>query len=259
MTKKIKEAMKSGKAVNGCWINLFSPLVAEIVANAGYDSVLIDLEHGQGGELDAISMMQAVQGQDCAALLRVPVNDPVWLKRVLDAGVHGVMVPAVNDAEDAKAAVAACRYPPQGIRGMAATVVRASRFGMDWQDYVARAADELLIMCQVESAKAVENVSAIADVEGVDMLFIGPFDLSASLGFLGQPDHESVMTSIAKVEAAAKAAGKLLGGIPTPGRSAQALYDAGYDLVLADADVSLLRDAACASVEGLRAAAGRSG
>ena len=258
MTKKVKEAMRSGKAVNGCWINLFSPLAAEIVANAGYDSVLIDLEHGPGAVLDAISIMQAVQGQDCAALLRVPANDAVWLKRVLDAGVDGVMVPAVNDAEDAKAAVAACRYPPKGLRGMAATVVRASRFGMEWQDYTARAADELLIMCQVESAEAVENVSAIADVEGVDMLFIGPFDLSASLGFLGQPDHETVMASISRVEAAAKAAGKLLGGIPTPGRSAQALYDAGYHLVLADADVSLLRDAACASVEGLRAAAGRS-
>ena len=258
MTKKIKEAMRSGKAVNGCWINLFSPLAAEIVANAGYDSVLIDLEHGPGAVLDDISIMQAVQGQDCAALLRVPANDAVWLKRVLDAGVDGVMVPAVNDAEDAKAAVAACRYPPKGLRGMAATVVRASRFGMEWQDYTARAADELLIMCQVESAEAVENVSAIADVEGVDMLFIGPFDLSASLGFLGQPDHETVMASISRVEAAAKAAGKLLGGIPTPGRSAQALYDAGYHLVLADADVSLLRDAACASVEGLRAAAGRS-
>ena len=258
MTKKIKGAMRNGKAVNGCWIDVFSPLVAEIVANAGYDSVLIDLEHGPGGVLDAISIMQAVQAQDCAALLRVPANDPVWFKRVLDAGVDGVMVPAVNDVEDAKAAVAACRYPPKGIRGMAATVVRASRFGMDWQDYTARAADELLIMCQVESAQAVENVSAIADVEGLDMLFIGPFDLSASLGFLGQPDHETVMAAIAKVEAAAKAAGKLLGGIPTPGRSAQALYDAGYHLVLADADVALLRDAACASVQGLRAAAGRS-
>lgn len=259
MTKKLKEAMADGGAVNGCWINLFSPLVAEIVAQAGYDAVLIDLEHGPGSVLDAISIMQAVQGQDCGALLRVPANDPVWLKRVLDAGVDGVMVPSVNNAQDAAAAVAACRYPPKGTRGMAATVVRASRFGLDWQDYTARAAEELLIMCQVESAQAVENVSAIADVEGVDMLFIGPFDLSASLGFLGQPDHETVMTAISKVEAAAKAAGRLLGGIPTPGRSAQALYDAGYNLVLADADVLLLRDAAGASVKALRAAAGRSG
>ena len=258
MTRRVKEAMTRGQAVNGCWIELFSPLVAEIVAHAGYDSVLIDLEHGQGAVLDAISIMQAVQGLDCAALLRVPSNDPVWLKRVLDAGVDGVMVPAVNDAGEAAAAVAACRYPPKGVRGMAATLVRASRFGLDWQDYVARSADELLIMCQVESAQAVENVSAIAGVEGVDMLFIGPFDLSTSLGFLGQPDHETVMVSIAKVEAAAKAAGKLLGGIPTPGRSAQALYDAGYHLVIADADTTLLRDAAGASVESLRAAAGRS-
>ena len=256
MARQLKGAIGDDRVVNGCWINLFSTLAAEIVAQAGYDCVLIDLEHGPGSVLDAIDIMQAVQGHDCGALLRVPANDPVWIKRVLDAGVDGVMIPAVNTPEDARAAVSACRYPPAGMRGMAATVVRASRFGLDWQDYVRRAADELLVMCQIESVAAVDNVAAIAAVEGVDMLFVGPFDLSASMGFLGQPDHETVRAAITRVEAAARAAGTLLGGIPTPDRSARQLYEAGYHLVLADADLSLLRDSAVRSVESLRAAAG---
>jgi len=232
-------------------------MVAEIVAQAGYDCVMIDLEHGPGSTLDAISLMQAVQGRACAALLRVPENNPVWLKRVLDAGVAGVMVPAVDTPEEAAAAVAACRYAPRGGRGMAATVVRASEYGADWRAYLTRVEEQLLIICQIESRAAVAAAAEILGVEGVDMVFIGPFDLSASLGHLGDPDHGAVREAILSVEAAAKAAGKLLGGIPTPGRSAQDLYAAGYDLVLADSDVGLLRDAARSGCRALRDAAGK--
>jgi 4-hydroxy-2-oxoheptanedioate aldolase len=233
-------------------------LAAEIVSQAGYDCVMIDLEHGPGSVLDAIGQMQAIQGRDCTALLRVPENSPLWLKKVLDAGVGGVMVPAVNSATEAKAAVAACRYAPRGMRGMAATVVRASNYGADWKDYIGRAEAELLILCQIESRAAVEAAADIAGVDGVDMIFVGPFDLSASLGHLGQPDHPEVRAAIAAVEKAAKAAGKLLGAIPTPERSAKDLYDAGYDLVLADSDVALLRDGTRRGCQALREAAGRS-
>jgi len=253
----LKDSMKSGQAVNGCWLSLFSPLAAEIVGQAGYDCVMIDLEHGPGGVLDAISQMQALQGKDTTALLRVPENSPVWLKKVLDAGVAGVMVPAVNSKEDAVAAVRACHYAPNGMRGMAATVVRGSNYGADWQDYIKRIEDDLLIICQIESRAAVDAAAEIAAVDGVDMIFIGPFDLSASLGHLGEPDHPEVQEAIAAVEKATKAAGKLLGAIPTPARSAQALYAAGYDLVLADSDVAMLREAARGGCRALRDAAGR--
>jgi 2-keto-3-deoxy-L-rhamnonate aldolase RhmA len=141
---------------------------------------------------------------------------------------------------------------------MAATVVRASNYGADWKDYIGRAEAELLILCQIESRAAVEAAADIAGVDGVDMIFVGPFDLSASLGHLGQPDHPEVRAAIAAVEKATKAAGKLLGAIPTPERSAKDLYDAGYDLVLADSDVALLRDGTRRGCQALREAAGRS-
>ena len=249
--------MKNGRAAGGCWLTLFSPMVAEIVAQAGYDCVMIDMEHGPGSTLDAIALMQAVQGRACTALLRVPENSPVWLKRVLDAGVAGVMIPAVHTPEDAAAAVDACRYAPRGTRGMAATVVRASQYGAEWKDYIGRADDQLLVICQIESRAAVTAAAEIAGIDGVDMVFIGPFDLSASLGHLGDPDHGEVREAILSVETAAKAAGKLLGGIPTPGRSAAELFAAGYDLVLADSDVGLLRDAARDGCQALHDAVGR--
>lgn len=236
----------------GCWLEMFSPIVAEVVAQAGYDFVLIDLEHGPGSYLDAIALMQAIQGRDCAPLMRVPSNDEVALKRALDIGVGGVMVPAVNTAAEAEAAVAGCHYPPRGRRGMAAAVVRGADYGLRAAEYIQNAGQELLVMCQIESAAAVENVAAIAGTEGVDMLFVGPFDLSANVGHVGEPDHPEVRAMIARVEAAAKAAGKLLGAIPTAERSTAELVAAGYDLIIVDADVLLLRDGARASLAKLR-------
>ncbi len=251
----LKARLGTGRPALGCWLHLFSPLAAEVVAQAGYDCVLIDLEHGAGGLMDAVSLMHAVQGRACAPLMRVPANDPVWIKRALDIGIAGIMIPAVDNAAEAEAAVAACRYPPEGRRGMAPTIVRASAYGADWRGYVERAAKEdLLVICQVETAAGVRNAAEIAAVEGLDLLFLGPFDLSAALGRMGEPDHPEVRRSIEQVERAAKAAGKALGGIPTPDRSAEALFAAGYDLVLADFDVLLLRDAARSSVARLRAA-----
>jgi len=253
----LKARLNSGDRAIGCWLHLLSPTAAEIISQAGYDCVMIDLEHGAATYRDAISLMQAVQGRDCAPLLRVPANDPVEIKRALDTGISGIMIPSVNSKAEATAAVKACRYPPLGSRGMAPTLVRAAGYGVDWRGYVERANDQLLVICQIETGPAVDAVAEIAAVEGVDMLFLGPFDLSASLGHLGAPDHPEVLARIAVVEQATKAAGVRLGGIPTPERTAEVLFAAGYDLVLADFDVLMLRDAARASVARLRAAQGR--
>jgi 2-keto-3-deoxy-L-rhamnonate aldolase RhmA len=251
---RFKEWLTGDTPAIGCWLHLFSPIAAEVVAQAGYDCVMIDLEHGPGGLMDAIALMQAVQGRDCAPLLRVAANDPVRIKRALDTGIAGIMVPAVDSKVEAEAVVEACCYPPEGRRGMAPSIVRASDYGANWRGYVERAARDLLIICQIESAAAARAAGEIAAVEGVDMLFLGPFDLSAALGYVGQPDHPEIQACIAEIEQAAKAAGKLLGGIPTPARPAEALFAAGYDLVLADFDLVLLRDGARASVARLRAA-----
>ena len=251
----LKRELLAGRPAFGCWLELFSPLAAEIVAQAGYDCVMIDLEHGPGSLMDAIALFHAVQGAGAAPLLRVPANDPVALKRALDIGPAGVMIPAVNARAEAEAAVAACRYAPRGVRGMAAPVVRASRYGADWQTYVQNAHETLLVICQIESRAAVEAVEEIAAVQGVDMLFVGPFDLSANVGHLGEPDHPEVRELIAAVERAAKAAGKLLGAIPTPGRGVEDLLAAGYDLLLPDMDSLMLRDAARAALARWRGAA----
>lgn len=249
----VKARLAEGHPVFGCWLHLASPLAAEIVALAGYDFVLIDHEHGPGSLLNGISLIQAVSGTSAATLMRVPWNDPVYLKRALDTGVEGVMIPAVDDAGAARAAVAACRYPPAGIRGAAYGVIRASDYGRKADEYAARADDNLLIMCQIESLKAVDNVAGIAAVDGVDVLFIGPFDLSASMGKPGRFDDTEVTEALARAEAAIRESGKTMGGITRAGDDAEAMFARGYNVVLASSDLTLLRDSACAEVAAFRA------
>lgn len=246
----LKRQMLAGRPVHGCWITLFSPLASEIVGQAGYDCVMIDLEHGPGGYLDAIQTMQAL-GPSTIPLIRVPGNSDHEIKRALDTGAEGIMIPTVNSPEEAAAAAAACRYPGAGRRGNAASVIRASRYGSESKAYQERIDAALLVICQIETAEAAARAYDIAEVEGVDMIFIGPSDLSATLGHLGELDHPEVRKAIAGIEQGVKRAGKLLGGLPTPGRSAEELFAAGYDLVLADGDVRLLRNGARASVASL--------
>jgi 2-keto-3-deoxy-L-rhamnonate aldolase RhmA len=238
---KLKADMQAGASATGFWVQLFSPLASEIMAASGYDAAMIDLEHGPGEMMDVISQMQAIQGNDCTPLVRVPSNDPVMIKRVLDTGAAGVMIPAVDTAEEAQAAVEACLYPPLGRRGFAASIVRASNFGLNMEDYLNRINRDLLIICQIESGKAVDNVEAIAAVEGVDMLFIGPYDLTADLGHTALPDAAATLEARDRVEAAARKHGKLLGSIGTAKRPPEDLYKRGYGLVLADGDAGHLR------------------
>ena len=251
--KSLKANIESSAPLFGCWVELFSPFASEVVTQAGYDFLMVDLEHGPGSVMDAAQQLQIAQGNACHGLCRVPQNDDSWIKRVLDVGFEGVMIPAVDSVEDARRAVDSCRYPPAGRRGMAAAIVRAARYGRDCWDYVEAANRDVLVICQIESAKAVESVEEIARVEGVDMLFVGPSDLSSDMGFVGEVDHPEVMKATARVEQAARAAGKMMGAIPTPARSAEDLCEAGYELVLAGADTILLRDAADAHVASLKA------
>ncbi|MGQ0677816.1 MAG: HpcH/HpaI aldolase family protein [Rhodospirillales bacterium] len=239
------------------FLDLGHPPVAEIVAASGYDCVLIDREHGLGDIASSVAEIAAAQAHGATALMRVPANDPVVLKLALDLGVEGVMIPALGDAQEAKRAASSCAYPPLGIRGFAAPIVRASTYGVHAQAYVQRARDELLVMGQIESRAGVENAGAIAATQGIDMIFIGPYDLSNSLGYPGEPDHPQVLKAIQRVEKATKKSKKWLGCIPTPARSAADLYRQGYDLVLSHCDVAMLRDAARADVAAMRAVLGR--
>lgn len=249
---QFKNRMLAGERCFGCWLHLCSPIAAEVLALAGFDAMIIDHEHGSGELVGAIQIMQAMSATPASSILRVPWNDPVALKRALDAGPEGVMVPSINSADEARAAVAACRYPPGGTRGAAYGLLRASDYGLAAEEYLASVQDNLLIACQIETAAAVDAIPEIAAVDGVDMLFIGPNDLSGSIGKLGQFDDAEVIALRERAEQAIKASGKLLGGLAVPNLDLADMAAIGYDYVTADSDVTLLRDSALAQLKEMR-------
>ena len=248
----LKARLRKGEKVLGCWTMLGNPQVVEILSLAGFDYLVLDQEHGLGDIGSLAAQLHAMSATPAVGVVRVPWNDHVYLKRVLDVGAEAVLIPSVDTAEEARAAVAACRYPPRGRRGTAAGSVRASSYGMA-PDYIATCADELLIACQIESATAVGNIDAILAVDGVDLLFIGPFDLSATVGRMGDLRHPEVAALIERAEAAILAAGRPMGTVPHPGLTWQDMFDRGYQFVNAGSDVSRLRDGALADVKAFRA------
>lgn len=238
---RVKQLVKAGKKTAGAWAQLCSPLAAECLARGGFDWILIDMEHAQGDMQTLIGQFHAIAaaGTGAVPFVRVPWNDLVWIKRILDAGAYGLMIPYVNTKEEAVRAIQACKYPPQGIRGIAGSI-RAAGFGRDSAGYLKRANDELFIMLQVETPQAVENLEAIASVPGVDALFIGPMDLSTSMGFFLNPAAPEVQKVIATAEAKAKKLGMPLGTISGSWEQAKALYDRGYQLITLTSDSALV-------------------
>jgi 2-keto-3-deoxy-L-rhamnonate aldolase RhmA len=167
----LNQRVQNQEVLTGTWLNLGSSSTAEMAANAGFDWVLIDLEHGVGDHPQLVHQLQAVSGTPAAPIIRIAWNDAPRFKRVLDLGASGVMVPYVNSAEEARQAVAATRYPPQGVRGVA-KMNRAAGFGEDFDDYFAKANQNLLTVVQVETREAIDNAEAIISVDGVDVLFL---------------------------------------------------------------------------------------
>lgn len=247
-----RKRLLAGERGFGCWLHMLSPIAAEVLALAGYDALIIDHEHGSVDLAGSIGIMQAMSATACSPIVRAPSNDPVALKRILDTGPEGVIVPNVNSAEEARAAVEACRYPPEGQRGAAYGLIRASDYGIAVDDYVAGHRENLLIVCQIETAAAVEAIAEIAAVEGVDMLFVGPNDLSGSIGKLGEFDDPDVVALREKAEDRIKSTGKLLGGLALPNLRIADMARRGYDFVTAASDVTLLRDAALAQLRQMR-------
>ncbi len=205
----IRQRVLSGELVAGTWLNLGSSLTAEIAGKAGFDWVVLDLEHGAGDHESLVHQQQAVAGTPAAPIVRVAWNEAPRFKRVLDLGAAGVVVPYVTCAAEAKAAAAAMRYPPQGVRGVAG-MNRACDFG-DFDAYAACANDQLLTVVQIECEPALTDLEAIAAVEGVDVLFVGPMDLSFSLGIPQQYDHPRFRAALKQVSDTARAAGKAAG------------------------------------------------
>lgn len=249
---QLRRKLDEGQTVMGVWQQLSHPAIAELMAFAGYDMVVIDMEHGPGALFETSNMMRGIAGTGSSAMVRAPSNDPVFLKRLLDQGPDGVMIPMVESEAEAKAAVAACRYPPHGKRGWAAGVARASRYGFD-PDYTLVTSKELVIACQIESVAGVDNADAIAAVDGVDVIFIGRNDLAADAGHILDLDHPDVDAMVARAYAAARRHGKKVGTVPNAKRSFQSLFADGYDIVASGADTSFLREGAAAEVAAYRA------
>ncbi len=234
----------------GTWIMSASPLVAEAVGCAGFDWGVVDMEHSPLDLAGAVQMLQALAGTRLVPLVRVPWNEPVMVKRVLDAGAATVMFPFVQSADEAARAVAATRYPPQGIRGMA-PLTRASRFGT-LPNYLASANRDVGVVVQLETEQALEAIDAIAAVAGVDALFIGPVDLSASMGQVGRWSHPSVMDRMSQAVRRAKAAGMPIGTIGGAPEDVAQYRAMGFDYVAMGSDLGLLMHASHTALAALR-------
>ncbi|MEZ5356145.1 MAG: aldolase/citrate lyase family protein [Bryobacteraceae bacterium] len=237
------EALSRGERTIGAFLSTGYPVNAELVGQSGYDFVIIDLEHGMGSERDILGQMHALSATGTAGLVRVESHDRQRVHRILDLGAHGIMFPRVDTAQQARDCVAAMRYPPRGVRGVA-TLVRASGYGKDFDGYRDSSEAELLTILQIETAEAVRNVEQIAAVEGAGVLFVGPFDLSTSLGVFRQYDHPVFVEAVEKTIAAAKRHGRPLGILlPSPADLGR-YHDLGFRLITCGADTSMLQSAA---------------
>lgn len=243
--------LRAGGTLFGCFLSTGYTVNAELVGRAGFDFAIIDLEHGTGSERDVLGQAQALASTKTATLARVESGERVRVHRVLDAGVEGVMFPRVRTAEEARACVAAMRYPPDGVRGVA-TLVRASEWGGRFVEYRDGVKDSLLGIIQVETAEAVGNVEEIAAVDGADVLFIGPMDLTTSLGIFRQYDHPLFVEALERTLRAVQAAGKAAGILLARPEEAQRYREMGFRFLTCGTDTAFLLNAARATARAMR-------
>ncbi|KAK4423123.1 4-hydroxy-2-oxovalerate aldolase [Sesamum alatum] len=247
--QSLKSRLKNGEALYGIFLLTFSPTIAEIAGLAGYDFAVVDMEHGHGGISDALPCLHALAATNTAAILRVPESSATWAKKALDLGPQGIMFPMIDGPKSARKAVSYCRFPPNGVRGSAHTIVRASAYGIN-EGYLSNYEEELLIMCQVESEDGAKKIEEIASVDGVDCIQMGPLDLSASMGYLWDPGHKKVREVMRGAEKAVlKGGGAYLSGFVMPHDGAEELRRRGYRMVAGAADVGLFRSAAVEDVK----------
>ena len=240
---RFKNAITTGQLQIGLWQSLGSATTAELCAQCGFDWLLIDGEHGPNDLRSIRDQLQVITPSPAQAVVRIPGVDVVWVKQVMDAGAQTVLVPLVNTAEDAALMAAAMRYPPQGIRGNGAGVVRASNYGMD-DDYLHTANDQACLLVQVETVQALENLDAICATDGVDGVFIGPADLATSLGHHGDPLHSDVQNTIEDTITRIKASGKAPGILMGNEERIERYRELGALFIAVGSDVGLLTGAA---------------
>jgi 4-hydroxy-2-oxoheptanedioate aldolase len=259
-TNPLKARLKAGKKCLGAWLAANSAITAEVFGQAGYDFVIVDHEHGPGDFVGAMGQLQALKAGGGAAapspIVRVPWHDAIYIKRALDIGMEGIMVPNVESADVAESMVRACLYPPLGYRGLAFGVTRHSGYGADAADTWAKANTEMFVMLQIETPKSIEAIPAMGKVPGVDAFLIGPNDLASNSGENPLKPSEAYKKLLAKAEDAIKATGKKLASIQHSGLGFQELFARGYDMICHASDISMLRNVASTAVGDHRKANG---
>jgi 2,4-dihydroxyhept-2-ene-1,7-dioic acid aldolase len=238
-----KAALAAGRPQIGLWMSMADPYLAEVSATAGFDWLLVDGEHGPNDLRSTLGALQAVAPYRSHPVVRVVAGEVPRIKQVLDIGAQTLLVPMVDTAEQAREVVAATRYPPQGVRGVGSAVARASRWTAR-SDYLDVADDEICVLAQAETVTALENLQAICDVPGVDGVFIGPADLSASMGYRGRPDAPEVQQAIESAMRTIIASGKAAGTLTSDPAQAQRYLDLGCTFVAVGVDVLVYAHAA---------------
>jgi 4-hydroxy-2-oxoheptanedioate aldolase len=233
-----KAALKANKPQIGLWASIPSSYTAEVIAGAGFDWILLDTEHAPSDIETIVSQLQAVAAYPTTPVVRVPWNDMVMIKRYLDTGVQALLVPQVNTVAEAKDAVAFTRFPPAGLRGVAGST-RSTRFGRI-KNYFQRAQEETCLLVQTETKEALGNIEAIAALDGIDGLFIGPADLHASLGYLGERAHKDVMPVIDDAISRIVKTGKAAGILTDSEENARRWLKLGATFVAVGADLGIL-------------------
>jgi len=247
---EFKRALARGGVQIGLWSTLCSNIGAEVIAHAGFDWILLDTEHSPNELPGLVQQLQAMGRGTATPVVRAAWNEPVLIKRILDIGAQSVLLPYVQSAEEARRAVQAVRYPPRGIRGVSAGS-RSSQYGRV-KDYLRRAEEEICLIVQVETRTALDQLEAIAAVEGIDGVFIGPADLSASLGHLGDPQHPETQAALEDASNRLKRIGKAAGILTSVEADARRYIEWGYSFVAVGVDTALLAKSADALAKSFK-------
>lgn len=231
----VKEALQQGKKVLGAWSQAGSNLTTEVMADAGMDFIIIDMEHSAVDMPTLVTMFQAMNGYPAVPFVRAPWNDFVMIKRILDAGAYGIIVPNVESVEEAKAAIAAVKYPTVGIRGVAGST-RAAHFGNDTLSYFTKANDLVMLVLMIESPKGIEALDEILTLDGFDAIMVGPVDLATNLGFLGNAQAPEAKAALEAIEDKVIASNKYLMALGADWDLAKKKFDKGVNLVTCMSD-----------------------
>ena len=250
--KDLKKRLKQGATLNGCWLNLGSSLTAEIVGMSGFDWVLIDLEHGAGVEKDVLHQLQALEHTPAAAIVRIESAQRQRIHRILDMGAEGIMVPRISDATEAAAVASGLHYPPDGTRGIA-KMVRASGFGQHFPEYYKQGKENILGIVQIETAEVLHHLDAVAALDGIDVLFIGPSDLSMALGIFGQFDHPRFKDALKATVNTAQKAGKAVGILIQNPKDYPTYHQMGIRFIACGADGTFVSEGARNTANTLKA------